>query len=195
MLITPHASLKPSIQGQVYNSAPGVDMVVAPLVAVLHPENDVGWSFQMNPAEPGMAWAEHSLEGIKTASTAGFAWHRANIKLSANNPITFTSHIVGHAACWRPALEFNVLQYPRHWSSIATPDKMAAVDGLGTYGSYVADANSFMTVVGNHYPAGSSCHIFSSLLEYTLIACSPLEGERPWLYQNPSGWQSPPTSA
>ena len=103
-------------------------MVVAPLVAVLHPASDRGWSLQMDPSEPGLAWPEHALEGINSPAAAGFAWHRANIKLAKDTPITFTSHIVGHAAaCWRPALAFNVEQYPRHWSTIATADKIAAV--------------------------------------------------------------------
>jgi hypothetical protein len=120
--------------GRVYQG--GDDMVVAPLVAVLHPPSDTGWSFQMDPTEPGMAWAESIMEGINSTTAAGFAWHRSNIKLAKDTPVTFTAHIVGHAACWRPALQFHVEQYSRSWSSVATPAKMSAVDGMGSYGSY-----------------------------------------------------------
>ena len=123
------------VYGIVYHSG-GKDMVVAPLVAVLHPHSDKGWSLQMDPTEPGMAWAEHLLLGINSSLAAGFVWQRHNIRLAMDTPITFTSHIVGHAACWRPALQFHVEKYNRSWTSIATKEAMHRVDGLGSYGSY-----------------------------------------------------------
>ena len=44
-------------------------------------------------------------------------------------------NIVTHAACWRPALGWHVDAYPTHWSTVAIKDKVALVDGLGSYGS------------------------------------------------------------
>ena len=123
------------IYGRVY--AGGPDMIVAPLVAVIHPSTDTGFSVQMDPSDPGTAWAENELEGINNSAAAGFAWHRSNLRLDgkAAAATTFTMNIVTHAGCWRPALGWHVNAYPTHWGAVATQDKVALVDGLGSYGS------------------------------------------------------------
>eukprot|EP01051_Picozoa_sp_SAG22_P007711 SAG22_NODE_552_length_9177_cov_15.661489_5_plen_659_part_00 len=113
--------------GIVYAHA-GADMVVAPLVAVLHPGSDTGFSMQMNPADPGLAWGDSFLESSK----GGFGWHRQNLKISSDTVHSFTIHIAGHAACWRPALGFSIGKYPRHWKVAAAQAKVDSVDGLGS---------------------------------------------------------------
>jgi hypothetical protein len=121
--------------GIVYGGGGASDMIVAPLVTVLHNATDTGFSLVMDPADPGLAWGDSVLEGINDTS-AGFAWHRETLKVSARSVQTFTMHIVAHAACWRPALAFSVERYPAHWEIAADASKVAAVDGLGSYGSF-----------------------------------------------------------
>ena len=121
--------------GRVYGSPKGTDMVVAPIVAVLHGASNTGFSLHMDPGDPGIAWAENCLESTTSDNGAGFAWHRSNLRLDRTVVQTFSMHIVTHAACWRPALGWHVLAYPRHWTPNARPDRVALVDGLGSYGS------------------------------------------------------------
>ena len=87
------------------------DMVVAPIVAVLHPASDTGFSLQMHPGDAGLAWGDSWLE----SDAGGFAWHRDSLRISASTVQTFNMHLAAHAACWRPALGFSVARYPKHW--------------------------------------------------------------------------------
>ena len=112
------------------------DMVVAPVIAVLHNDSDSGFSLQMNPADAGLAWGDSWLEGINSTTTQGFAWHRNNLRIDSSTVQTFNMHIATHEACWRPAMQFHVAQFPKHWSTVASPDKVAEIDGLGSYGSF-----------------------------------------------------------
>ena len=112
------------------------DLLVAPLVAVLHNDSDAGFSLQMNPSDPGLAWSDSWLEGINSSTNAGFTWHRENLRIDASVVQSFNFHIVAHKACWRPALAFSVGRYPAHWSPVASADKLLQVDGLGSYGSF-----------------------------------------------------------
>jgi hypothetical protein len=64
--------------GIVYGgSGSSADMVVAPIVTVLHNETDTGFSIVMDPADPGLAWGDSVLEGVSdnetwtSSSTAG----------------------------------------------------------------------------------------------------------------------------
>ena len=137
--------------GIVYGGQPGSDMVVAPIVSILHHGSDSGFSLVMKPDDPGLAWGDSVLEGINrtsskasisasgdgnSSSTSGFAWHRETLKVSAESAQTFTMHIAAHAACWRPALGFSIARYPTHWEVAADTSKVALVDGLGSYGSF-----------------------------------------------------------
>ena len=51
--------------------------------------------------------------------------------LSPCRPVTFSAHIVGHAGCWRPGLQFMTKQFAAYfepWVSNA-----AEFEGLGSY--------------------------------------------------------------
>ena len=110
--------------GIVYGNGPHTsDMVVAPLVAVLDPGQQRGFSVQMSPDDPGTAYAEAWLQSDHN----GFAWHREQLQLSLATPQTFNGHIVAHFACWRPALLFHQRAFPLHWEPSSTPQVLEQV--------------------------------------------------------------------
>ena len=58
--------------------------------------SDAGFSLHMDPGESGLAWADSWLEGISTDATAGFAWHREQLRIDAATTQVFSMHIAAH---------------------------------------------------------------------------------------------------
>jgi hypothetical protein len=50
----------------------------------------------MDPGESGLAWADSWLEGISTNASAGFAWHREQLRIDAATTQVFSMHIAAH---------------------------------------------------------------------------------------------------
>ena len=53
------------------------------------------------------------------------------LRLGGAAPVTFSSHLVGHARCWRPALQFAAVEWAPYFEPWVAD--VARFEGLGSY--------------------------------------------------------------
>jgi hypothetical protein len=121
---TPESLLPTTSARYRYGATVGAtDSFTLPLVTLLDDDHDVAVSLALNPDDPLL---ELGLE--TTANSTRF--NRELLRLG-HRPVSFSAHIIGHAACWRPALLWFTRAYPPYFESWA-PDA-ADYEGLGSY--------------------------------------------------------------
>ena len=72
-----------------------------------------------------------TLELYLNTSADGVVFQRELLRLGGGRTVRFTAHVVGHAGCWRPGLQFMVNQFAPYFDSWA--DDAADFEGLGSY--------------------------------------------------------------
>eukprot|EP00038_Savillea_parva_P010156 m.188310 g.188310 ORF g.188310 m.188310 type:complete len:848 (+) comp17384_c0_seq1:177-2720(+) len=104
------------------------DSFTLPVVTLLGGGNGngggVGMSLALSPEDP-------TLEVGLGVQANGVAFSRQLLRLGGPSPVTFSAHIVGHANCWRPALQWFVSAYPDFFESWVP--HAADFEGLGSY--------------------------------------------------------------
>ncbi len=100
------------------------DMFSVPVATVLPAEVGTAFSVVLNPGDP-------ILELTLAVDARGALFGRELLRIGGKNPVTFSAHVIAHASCWRPGLQFATEQFPSFffpWVEDAT-----AFEGLGSY--------------------------------------------------------------
>jgi len=100
------------------------DTFSVPIVSVLDHSADAGISLALSPEDP-------LLEVYINTSSSGVVFQRELLRLGQGREVTFTAHLVGHAGCWRPGLQFLVDEYKPFFAPWA--EDAASFEGLGSY--------------------------------------------------------------
>lgn len=100
------------------------DTFAVPMISVLEAPDATGFSLLLSPEDP-------LLELSASLSPGGVGFSRELLRLSMARPVSFSARVVGHAASWRPAMQFATDE----WRPYFYPWVENAVDfeGLGSY--------------------------------------------------------------
>ena len=94
-------------------------------MTVLDEASDRGVSLALSVDDPLLEVA------LETFPDGGLAFRRELLRLGDGRNVTFSAHLVGHRAAWRPALRFMLGEFPEYFVS-SVPD-LASFEGLGSY--------------------------------------------------------------
>ena len=83
-----------------------------------------GLSLVLSPEDP-------MLELYLNTSEDGIVFQRELLRLGGGRTVSFTAHVVGHAGCWRPGLQFMVDSFAPYFEPWA--EDAAEFEGLGSY--------------------------------------------------------------
>jgi len=92
----------------------------------MQPDSNAAISFALNVDDP-------LLEIGLTVGPTGLSYRRELLRIGQGRAVEFSAHIVGHAADWRPALQFMVDEFSEYFNSPIDPDKLTDYEGLGAY--------------------------------------------------------------
>lgn len=90
--------------GELYAVDKADDTFSVPVATVLDNVTDSGISLALSPEDP-------MLEVVLAISPTGLRFDRHLLRIG-QRPTQFSYHLVGHAGCWRPALNFMVAEFP-----------------------------------------------------------------------------------
>jgi hypothetical protein len=82
------------------------------------------FSLALDPADP-------ILELTLAVGATGVAFGRELLRIGGPNPLTFSAHVVAHASCWRPGLQFITTQFPSFF--LPWVEHASEFEGLGSY--------------------------------------------------------------
>ena len=104
------------------------DSFSLPIVSVLLPSAGVGVSLALSPEDP-------TLEVSLRTAPDGAAFDRELLRLGVvgGAPVAFSAHLVAHADCYRPALQFYTSRFPAYFEPWLAPARIADFEGLGSY--------------------------------------------------------------
>lgn len=100
------------------------DVISIPLISVLDPAADTAVSLVLSVDDPLL---EVALEIFPN----GVQFRRELLRLGGGRDVTFTAHIVGHRADWRPALNFMVKAFAAYF--VSGVEDIETFEGLGGY--------------------------------------------------------------
>jgi hypothetical protein len=102
---------------------PCADTFVLPVVSLLL-GGQAGVSLVLSPEDP-------ILELDLTVRADGAAFGRKLLRLGAGRPVAFSAHVIAHAPCWRPALQFATTRFAPYYEPWV--EHAARFEGLGSY--------------------------------------------------------------
>lgn len=102
------------------------DVFTVPIVTTYAAHSNAAVSVALSVDDP-------LLEIGLTVAPSGMSYRRELLRLGQGRDVEFTAHIVGHAADWRPALQFMVDEFADYFVSPIDPDKLTDYEGLGAY--------------------------------------------------------------
>lgn len=100
-------------------------MFSIPVVAVLDEASDRGVSLALSVDDPLLEVA------LETFPQGGLAFRRELLRLGDGRNVSFSAHVVGHRAAWRPALRFMLRQFPDYF--VSQVQDLTEFEGLGSY--------------------------------------------------------------
>jgi len=87
------------------------DMFSVPVATVL-PAAGSGFTLALDPADP-------ILELTLAVDANGVAFGRELLRIGGANPLRFSAHVVAHAGCWRPGLQFLTAEFPTFFGTFS----------------------------------------------------------------------------
>ena len=106
------------------NGAGSNDSFSVPVATVLDTPNGVGITLAVSPEDPVM-------ELYLNTTADGVVFQRELLRIGQGRALSFTAHVVGHAACWRPGLSFMAATFAPFFEPWA--DDIVDFEGLGSY--------------------------------------------------------------
>ena len=100
------------------------DMFSVPIATVLPAGAGAGFSLALSPEDP-------VLELTLAVGASGLRFGRELLRLGSGRPMRFSAHVIAHAACWRPALQFATAQWPSFFEPWV--EHASEFEGLGSY--------------------------------------------------------------
>ena len=100
------------------------DMFSVPVATVLPAGAGAGFSLALSPEDP-------VLELTLAVGASGLRFGRELLRLGSGRPVRFSAHVIAHAACWRPALQFATVQWPSFFEPWV--EHASEFEGLGSY--------------------------------------------------------------
>lgn len=99
------------------------DMFSVPVATVLPAEARSAFSLALDPGDP-------ILELALTVDATGVEFGRELLRIGGL-PVTFSAHVIAHASCWRPGLQFATTQFPSFF--LPWVEHASEFEGLGSY--------------------------------------------------------------
>jgi autotransporter-associated beta strand protein len=111
-----------------WNYGNGAGSICIPMASMLEPENDIGLSMVVSPAQPILQLV------LSNSSTGLMQFQHSLLRLGNSSNITFTADIVAHEADWRGGLRWMTTNYAAFFDPPNPAASMMA--GCGTYSQF-----------------------------------------------------------